>query len=86
MLAPFYHDLLLEFIAIKEGFPGSSVGKESDCNAGNPGSIPESRRFAGEGIGYPLLYSWGSTVAQLVKNLLTMRETWIRFLGWKDPL
>ena len=33
---------------------GSSVGKESACNAGDPGSIPGSGRFAGEGIGYPL--------------------------------
>ena len=86
MLAPFYHDLLLEFIAIKEGFPDSTVGKESARNARDGSSIPGWERFAGEGIGYPLLYSWGSTVAQLVKNLLTMRETWIRFLGWKDPL
>ena len=40
------------------GFPESSVGKESICNAGDPGSIPESGRPAGEGIGYPLQYSW----------------------------
>ena len=39
------------------GFPESSVGKESTCNAGNPGSIPELGRSAGEGIGYPLQYS-----------------------------
>ena len=68
------------------GFPGSSVGKESDCNAGNPGSIPESRRFAGEGIGYPLQYFGGSLVAQLVKNLPAMQETWVPSLGWEDPL
>ena len=37
-----------------EGFPDSSVGKESTCNAGDPGSIPGSGRSAGEGIGYPL--------------------------------
>ena len=36
------------------GFPDSSVHKESTCNAGDPGSIPGSGRFAGEGIGYPL--------------------------------
>ena len=46
----------------------SSVGKESTCNAGDPGLIPESGRSAGEGIGYPLQYSWASPVAQLVKN------------------
>ena len=45
------------------------VGKESTCNAGDPGSIPGSGRSTGEGIGYPLQYSWASLVAQLVKNL-----------------
>ena len=50
------------------GFPDSSVGKESACNAGDPGLIPGLGRSAGEGIGYPLQYSWASLVAQLVKN------------------
>ena len=59
------------------GFPYSSVGKESTCNAGDSGSIPESGRSAGEGIVYPLQYSWASLVAQLVKNPLAMWETWI---------
>ena len=45
------------------GFPGSSVGKESACNAGDPGSIPGSGRSPGERIGYPLQYSWGSPTA-----------------------
>ena len=48
--------------------------------------IPELGRSSGEGIGYPLQYSWASLVAQLVKNLPTMQETWVRSLGWKDPL
>ena len=39
----------------------------------------------GEGIGYPLQYSWASPVAQLVKNLPAMRETWVWSLGWKIP-
>ena len=39
------------------GFPHSSVGKESACNAGDPSSIPGSGRFPGEGKGYPLQYS-----------------------------
>ena len=52
-----------------KGFPHSSVGKESACNAGYPGSIPGSGRSTGEGIGYLLQYSWTSLVAQLVKNL-----------------
>ena len=55
----------------------SSVGKESACNAGDPGSIPGSGRSAGEGIGYPLQYSWASLVAQLVKNPPAMWETWV---------
>ena len=65
-----------------EGFPHSSVSKESACNAGDPGL----GRSAGEGMGYPLQYSWASLVAQLVKNLPAMWETWIRSLGWEDPL
>ena len=52
-----------------------SAGKESACNAGDPGSIPGLGRSAGEGIGYPLQYSWASLVGQLVKNLLLMWET-----------
>ena len=58
-------------------FPVSSVGKESTCNAGDPGSIPELGRSAGEGIGYPLQYCWASLVAKPVKNLPAMRETWV---------
>ena len=68
------------------GFPGSSAGKESACDAGDPGSIPGSGKFLGEGIGFPLLYSWASLVAQLVKNPPAVRETWVRSLGWEDPL
>ena len=63
----------------------SSVGKESNCNAGDPGSIPGLGRSAGEGIGYPLQCSWASLVAQLVKNPPAMRETWVRSLGLEDP-
>ena len=48
--------------------------------------IPRSRRSAGEGIGYPLQYSWASIVAQLVKNPPVMWETWVQSLGWEDPL
>ena len=67
-------------------FPGSSAGKESARNAGDPGSIPGSGRSTGEGIGYPLQYSWASLVVQLVKNPPAMRETWVQSLGWEDPL
>ena len=64
----------------------SSVGKESTCNAGDPSSIPESGRSTGKGIGYSLQHFWASLVAQLVKNLPAMQETWVRSLGWEDPL
>ena len=69
-----------------QDFPGSLAGKESSCNAGDPGSIPGLGRSPGEGVGYPLEYSWASLVAQFVKNLPAMRETWVRSLGWEDPL
>ena len=68
------------------GFPGSTAGKESACNAGDPGSIPGSGSSPREGIGYPLQYSWASLVAQTVKNPPAMWETWVQFLGWEDPL
>ena len=54
------------------GFPDSSVGKESAYSAGDPGLIPRSGRSSGEGLGYPLHYSWASLMAQLVKNSPTM--------------
>ena len=68
------------------GFPGSSAGKESTCNAGDPSSIAQSGRSTGGGISYPLQYSWASLVAQLVKNLPAMLETWVQSLGWEDSL
>ena len=58
-------------------FPGSSAGKESACNAGDPGSIPGLGSSPGEGIGYLLQYSWAAPVAQMVKNLPAMQETWV---------
>ena len=69
------------------GFLGSSVGKESTCNAGDLGSIPGSRRSAGEGIDYALTpvslgFPWGS----VVKNPPAILETWDRSLHWEDPL
>ena len=68
------------------GFPHSSVGKESTFNAGDPGLIPGLGRSPGEGIGYPLQYSWASLVAQLAKNPPAMWKTWVRSLGWEDSL
>ena len=72
--------------SLEMGFHDSSVGKESTCNAGDPGLIPGSGRSAGEGIGYPLQYSWASLVTQLVKNPPVIWETWVCSLGWEDPL
>ena len=69
-----------------QGFSDSSVGKESACSAGDPGSIPRLESSAGEGIGYPLQYSWASLVAQLVKNTPAVGETWVQSLGQEDPL
>ena len=48
--------------------------------------IPGLGRSAGEGVGYPLQYSWASLVAQLVKNPPAMRDTWVQSLGGEDPL
>ena len=61
----------------------SSVGKESTCNAGDPDSIPRSGRSAGEGIGYPLQYSWASLMAQLVNNPPATWETWVGKIPWR---
>ena len=75
----------MELISIGS-FPGSSIGKESACNAGDSSSIPGSGSSPGEGIGYPLQYSWASVVAQMIKNLPATWETWVQSLGWEDPL
>ena len=73
--------------SLTRSVPGGSVGKESSCNAGNPGSIPGSRRSAGEGIGYPLQYFWASFVAQLVKNPPAMQgpgfDPWVGKSPWR---
>ena len=73
-------------IYINLDFLGSSTFKKPTCNAGDPNSIPRLESSPGEGIGYPLLYSWASLVAQPVKNPPAMRETWVPSLGWEDPL
>ena len=64
----------------------SSAGKESACNTSNPSLIPGSGRSPGEGVGYPLQYSWASLVSQLVKNSPQKWETCIQYLGWENPL
>ena len=62
------------------------IRKDDSCHAGDAGSTPGLGRSAGEGVGCPLQYSWALLVAQLVKNPSPMRETWVRSLGWEDPL
>ena len=64
-------------IELGSGFPDSSAGKESTCNAGNPSSIPGSRSTPGEGIGYPLQCCEASLVVKIVKNLPAVRKTWV---------
>ena len=81
-----YSRSLLISLYIILGFLDSSVGKESACNAGDPSLIPGLGSSVGEGIGYPLQYSWASLIVQLVKNQPAMLETWVRSLGWEDPL
>ena len=65
-------------------FPGSSACKESVCSAGEPGLIPRWGRSAGEGIGYPIQYSWASLVAP--GKPPAMWEIWVRSQGWEDPI
>ena len=81
--------LLQHFAQTSTHFPGllgGSTGQESDCNAVDSGLIVGWLSSPGEGIGYPFQYSWASLVAQMVKNLPTMRETWVQLMGWEDPL
>ena len=69
------------------GTSGSSAGKESTCKAGDPSLNPRSGRSTGEGIGYPLQYSWASLGAQLVKNCLQCRrpgfDLWVGKIPWR---
>ena len=80
------HGFDLHFPNDVEGFPDSSVGKESTCNARDAGSIPRSGRICWRRDSLPTPYSWASLVAQLVKNPPAMRDTWVQSLGWEDPL
>ena len=74
------------YLDINLGISDSSASKESTSNAGHPSLIPGLGRSTGEGIGCPFQYSWASPVAQTVKNLPAMWETWVQSLGWEDPL
>ena len=53
---------------------------------GDPWLIPGSGKSPGEEIGYPLQYTWAFLMAQLIKSLPAMWETWVQSLGWEDPL
>ena len=77
----FVYDIILYV-----GFLDTSSDNESTCNIGDPGSIPGLGRSAGEGIDYPLQYSWTSLLAQLVKNPPATWETWVQSIGWEDLL
>ena len=68
------------------GFPCTSAGKESACNAGKAGLIPGLGRSSGGGLGYPFQRSWASLVAQMVKNPPAIQDTWVQSLGWEGPL
>ena len=70
----------------RAAFPSGSNSKEHACNEGDLRSIPGWGRSTGEGIDYPFQYSWASLVAQLVRNLPAIQETWVQSLGWLDPL
>ena len=85
---PAYQNRMLFFCVRKgkTGFPGSLAGKESTYNAGDSNSISGSGSSPGEGIDYPLQYSWAFLVAQMVKNPSTMWKTSVWSLGWEDPL
>ena len=69
------------------GFLSSSAGRKSACDPGDPRSIPGSGSSPGEGIGYPLQYSWASLVAQMVKNCLQCGrpgfDPWIGKIPWR---
>ena len=86
IMLPCQYEDRIKLFQTHKGFPDGSDGKEFTCNAGDPGSVPGSGRSPGEGIDYPLQYSWAYLVAQTVKNPPAMQETWVRPLGWEDPL
>ena len=71
---------------IEPRYPALEADALTSEPPGKPCSIPGAGRSTGEGIGYPLQYSWASIVVQWVKNPSAMRETWIQSLGWKNPV
>ena len=83
----FIQHTFTEHLTYGRGFPDSSVGKESTCNAGESSLIPGLERSTGEGTGYSLQYSWASLVAQLVKNLPASQrpgfDPWVGKISWR---
>ena len=79
------HDVNVSSFPFKRAFLVAQLVKNSPAMQETPVKL-QSGRSTGEGIGYPLQYSWVSLVAQSVKNLLAVGETWVRSLGWEDPL
>ena len=73
------HNLVVRPLMWSELCLGSSAGRESACNSADPSSISGSGSSPGEGMGYSLQYSWAfsRTVAQIVKNLPAMWESWV---------
>ena len=79
------HQGILIYLLLNDcwDFPGSSAGEEYACNAGDPGVIPGSGRSPGEGIGYPLQFSWASLMVQMVKNLSAVWGTRVGKIPWR---
>ena len=79
---------IIVFVSASLDFPGNSSVKNPEfaCNAGDPNSIPGLGSSPGEGISYPLQYSWPSQAAPTVKNLPAKQETWVQSLDWEDSL
>ena len=100
MMSSFLNRMTLRLPIRSPGFPCSSAGKESACNAGDPGLIPGSGKipWRKNRLSIPVFLlrnpmdrgtwggSWASLVAQTVKNPPVMQETWVQSLGWEDPL
>ena len=75
---------------IESSFPDSSIGKESTCNAGDPGLIPGSGRSPGEGIGYSFQYSWGSWWLSWERICLQCGrpgfDSWVEKIPWRREI
>ena len=69
-----------------QGFPDSSLGKESACNTGDPWFDSWVGKICWRRDRLPTPVFWASPVAQLVKNPPAMQEAWVQSLGWEDPL